>query len=116
MLCTTITLANGYVIKICPDSPNRAIQPVDLSSSDDLLNGISGTNVSNDLVSITTTDIDGSEQEQFEAMNSQNDYIYRFSSVSDNAASDTLIESSSDSIALTEDTVTMDLNTDSTFL
>ena len=104
----------------CSDPPIQPAEttkpPIDLSSADDLLSGMSGANISNDLVSTTTTDFDWSEGEQLIAMGNSNEYIYPLGSVSDNATFDTLIESKEDSIALAENTVTVDLNTDSTFL
>ena len=123
MTCFKILPPGIVIIYVCND-PVSNIAPVinepeavSFSLDDDLLSGISGANVSNDLISITIADFDRTpQQSQFGVKEILRDDTYSLGDVSDNVALDILLESVSDLITKAEDIVTVDLNTDSTFL
>ena len=115
--CITFIPPNKIEIRDCDDPPSD-IQPI-ISIDDDLISGISGANISNDLdlISINIADFDITpQQSQFGVEDILRDYTYSLGDVSDNVTSDISLQSVSDLIVQVEDIVTVDLNTDSTFL
>ena len=113
--CITFIPPNKIEIRDCDDPPSAS--PPIISIDDDLISGISGANVSNDLTSINIADFDLTpQQSQFGVEDILRDYTYSLGDVSDNVTSDISLQSVSDLIVQVEDIVTVDLNTDSTFI
>ena len=123
MTCFKILPPGIVIIYVCNDPPSNIApvinepEAVSFSLDDDLLSGISGANISNDLISINIADFDRTpQQSQFGVEDILRDYTYSLGDVSDNVTSDISLQSVSDLIVQVEDIVTVDLNTDSTFL
>ena len=100
------------------------------NSGNDLLIGGSGNDIlaggadadvfelatPNDLAFATIIDLNRVENDKIQITGSKSDYALNFGTVSGDAALDTLIEYQGNTIAIVEDTVTIDLNTDFVFL
>ena len=115
IFCFTFIPPNILIRHDCDDPPSAS--PPIISIDDDLISGISGANVSNDLTSINIADFDLTpQQSQFGVEDILRDYTYSLGDVSDNVTSDISLQSVSDLIVQVEDIVTVDLNTDSTFI